>query len=187
MVQCEMTLGPFEEDILKKLALRDPDYLKRRRRYYIICLVICALSLFTTIFQFATGNQSGAMGYLVYLILFVLVCFVLQPLIARGRLNASYRNMDPRIRYGTRHLTFEEDGVTITSELSCGKRYWNGFRYWGTIDHYLYILLVGNTVILVDQNKLSEEELLELKALVGKYVPTIEQYSHTLKRKGAKL
>ncbi len=95
--------------------------------------------------------------------------------------------MDIRLRYGIRRYAFEEDGVTVASEISCGKNYWNSFRYWGTIDHYLYLLLLSNTCILVDQNKLSEEELLELKNLVGKYVPTIEQYSCYVKTKGAKL
>lgn len=186
MVQYEMTPGPIEEDTIKKLAFRDPDYLKRKRRYYIICLALCGFFLLGVIYRTARGDRSGAVGYLVYLILFALIFFVLSPLITRSRVNASWRSMDVRLRYGVRRYTFEEDGVTIASELGWGKNYWNAFRYWRIADHYLYIRLLNNTCILVDQNKLSEEELLELKTLLGKYIPTVEQYSHTPKMKGAK-
>ncbi len=182
MIQCEMTFGPMEEAVLKKLALRDPRYLKRKRRFLIVLAVMFGLCLLAAIYQWVTGDPGYAVGMLIYLILLTLISLV----IARVRLNGSYRHMDPRLRYGVRRYTFEEDGVTVASEMNCGKNYWNSFRYWGTIDHYLYLLLLSNTCILVDQNKLSAEELLELKTLLGTHIPTVEQYSHTPKTKGAK-
>jgi hypothetical protein len=74
--------------------------------------------------------------------------------------------MDEATISGKREYYFDSEGVRIISALQDGVSYWNSFKTYGEILHYIYILRVDSKVILLDKEKLSLEELNELQGLL---------------------
>lgn len=69
-----------------------------------------------------------------------------------------------------RTYTIGENGVSVDSELGSGSYTWDKFIVWGNIRNFIYLLVSTRQVILVDRNKLTEEELEEVKGHLSRNV-----------------
>ena len=66
-----------------------------------------------------------------------------------------------------RIYTVDEDGINVESELGRGEYIWEMFLCWGYIRNYIYVLVNSRQVILIDKEKLSEEDLAEVQMLLA--------------------
>ena len=69
-----------------------------------------------------------------------------------------------------RTYTIGETGVSVDSELGTGNYTWDMFLAWGNIRNYIYLLVSSRQVILVDRDRLSDDELEEIRSHLSKHV-----------------
>lgn len=65
-----------------------------------------------------------------------------------------------------RKYLFSKDGVEIVSEIGVTHNYWSSFVSKGEIENYIYLIRKDNKVILINQNVLSENELMMLRSFI---------------------
>lgn len=63
--------------------------------------------------------------------------------------------MDNNITSGRREYCFDTNGITVSSDIGNGTNNWNAFKCWGIFKNYIYIKSINNSIILVNQNDLS--------------------------------
>ena len=68
-----------------------------------------------------------------------------------------------------REYVFTEEQIEIISERTSGSLQWNTIEGFGQIKHYLYLLCSNNSLLLVDENRLSGEEREELCKMLKKH------------------
>ena len=68
-----------------------------------------------------------------------------------------------------REYVFTEEQIQIISERTSGSLQWNTIEGFGQIKHYLYLLCSNNSLLLVDENRLSGEEREELCKMLKKH------------------
>ncbi|MFR7991183.1 MAG: YcxB family protein [Anaerovoracaceae bacterium] len=68
-----------------------------------------------------------------------------------------------------REYVFTEEQIQIISERTSGSLQWNTIEGFGQIKHYLYLLCSNNSLLLVDENRLSGEEREELCRMLKKH------------------
>ncbi len=62
-----------------------------------------------------------------------------------------------------RMYIFSADEIEIVTESGSGRFSWDRITGYGQIKHYLYLLREDNSLLLVDENRLPEEEFRQLK------------------------
>lgn len=65
-----------------------------------------------------------------------------------------------------RKYVFSKEGVEIVSEIGVTHNYWSSFVSKGEIENYFYLIRKDSKVILINQNDLSENELLLLRSFI---------------------
>ncbi len=78
----------------------------------------------------------------------------------------SQRKIDPAILNSDREYFFDENGVKVQSVVEESMNSWDKFQSWGTCKNYIYLKRKDKKMMLVDQDKLSADELSELKRLL---------------------
>ena len=66
-----------------------------------------------------------------------------------------------------REYIIDEDGIQLISEMSSGKLYWNAFSEYGFKGNYVYARKKDESVLLINKDDLSKEELDELMRLLS--------------------
>ena len=160
------TITPDEEiyQIMSKIYRKDnPGFRKRRNKLILGCilsLVVIAMSVAGIVLsrhkdmQWLAFLAVGAGMFLggFYQLVFGMKRQVLRAIRQAGKFTEGLE----------RTYTFGED-IYIHSEKTDSRISWDMVETWGEWDHYLY-LHTGNGLILLDENRLQEAELEEIKS-----------------------
>ena len=166
MVEYDLIMGEEELEVLKELSLRTGVCLEQRKKAVPSFLILFGACLAIGILNLLSDNWLvgvallGLSGVFLY---YLCGGFKKQQ---RANITKEMDRWDRSLKEGTRHFTFDKEGIKSVSELGKTEYLWNAFQYWGTFYEYIYLMKVDNQVILIDQDKLSENELEELKRLL---------------------
>jgi hypothetical protein len=68
--------------------------------------------------------------------------------------------------FDKREYAFSENGIVSTSYLGEFQWNWDAVKTYGSIRHYIYLILVNRNLILADSNTISSEEKAMLLDLI---------------------
>lgn len=167
MVQYELEIGEEEKNILMEIALQSNINRKKRQKAAPLCLVLAFAFLFLGIRTFFYGPNLAMFIYLMLTAFSFFLTMGGSKMFQKVVLKRAMAKADTALYSGKRNYIFDDNGVEITSFAGNGRYYWSSFKYWGTLNHYIYIRRIDNQVILIDKNKLSKNELNELLELLA--------------------
>lgn len=171
MVHCRMDVGEKEQAVLMEIQLSKAVNVKKRKlaRIFFGILAIVCLGFLLWIWRYVGTAQR---------IEWILLAGVSSLLALRTKqfqkgvlkLAVKLAKVDPSLRYGRREYTFSEDGIQISSDYGEGNHYWNSLDAWGECQGYLYVRMKSNAMMLVDESRLTAEELAEVKELLESHL-----------------
>lgn len=171
MVHCRMDVGEKEQAVLMEIQLSKAVNVKKRKlaRIFFGILAIVCLGFLLWIWRYVGTAQR---------IEWILLAGVSALLALRTKqfqkgvlkLAVKLAKVDPSLRYGRREYTFSEDGIQISSDYGEGNHYWNSLNAWGECQGYLYVRMKSKAMMLVDESRLTAEELAEVKALLESHL-----------------
>lgn len=168
MVTYRMELSDEKKRAAVDIALDSPANARRRRIAAPLLVALGVLLIACAVVLLILENTLN----LTYVIVGVvaLVLGLRTKAFQRWILGRSERLLDKAFRSGVVEYRFDDDGVTIMSQIGCSLCYWPSFRGCGTAGQYLYLRRGDNKLILVDRNDLSAAELSELERLFAEHV-----------------
>lgn len=67
------------------------------------------------------------------------------------------------------NVTLNEQGVFLSSSYAEIHQFWNSLTEWGKSGSFVYVIC-GGFILLIDQNKITEEEYRTLRRLLEEYI-----------------
>ncbi len=181
MVSYDWTLKAADLDFIVALSVKTPEAKKGLRKgmllfglFAVLCFLLAAALSFLS--KGPAGGENGGIASICFLGLYLLIqCFLL-PFNQKRAVHRSIWQGNPRLFSGVRHLEFREDGLAVFTDLGSRLQFWNGFRYWGIKENYLFLVDIANTYVLIDRNAVSENDLQEIIALLcSRQIPSLDQ------------
>ncbi|HJA28938.1 MAG TPA: YcxB family protein [Candidatus Olsenella pullicola] len=169
MVSYQMDLNDERRAAAIDVALASPGNVRRRRIGGPILVVLGVLLVAIGVLFLGSGSDVLDVAYLV-LGAVAIVLGARARAFQRFVLRRAETLVDDAFRFGEVRYTFDEDGVTVDSQVGHGVSYWPSFREWGTMGDYLYLRRGDNKLVLVDCRELAPDELEEVRALVERHV-----------------
>ena len=169
MVRCEIQIGEEERNALKDIILSEEVYEKMRKRIKMTYVVMGVLTVGLQCINFFRGDLiTGG----TFVLLLLALCYVILWWCYDRSLKWSmdrYMKKNMPLYSGIRQYVFDTDGIEETSGVGNIRTNWTGFKNWGIYTHYIYVRRVDNINqnVLVDINKLSEEEFCEVRDLLN--------------------
>ena len=169
MVSYQMDLNDERRAVAIEVALESPGNVRRRRIGGPALVVLGALLVAIGALLLGSGSDVLGVAYLV-LGAAAIVLGARARAFQRFVLRRAETLVDDAFRSGEVRYSFDEDGVTVDSQVGHGVSYWPSFKGWGTMGDYLYLRRGDNKLVLVDCRELAPEELEEVRALVERHV-----------------
>ena len=170
MVIYRMELDEEKRRAAIEVALESPDNVRRRRIGGGILAVLGVLLVLESLLLFAMRGPSGPRVALLFLGAVALGFGVRARAWQRFVMRRAERLLDESLRSGVTSYSFDDDGVTIDSQLGHSLCFWPSFREWGAKGPYLYLRRADNRLVLVERGALSQGELAELIRLLEAHV-----------------
>jgi hypothetical protein len=152
-------------DVLVKILMNDPISLKRIKRFkliYAILSVICVMIGVTCVIE---KSFLGCFICLILLIIFLQCCLCTK----RIQKKAITKKMQKSLDCMSREYFFDSEGIRIKSDMGDSLTYWKSYLYYGEVERYIYLMRSDYQIVIVEVDKLSLEELSELKQLLSTY------------------
>lgn len=86
------------------------------------------------------------------------------------------KNTDDKLKSGSREYSFDDEGVTVSSEFGCGISKWAAFKCWGIFKEYVYLKRIDNQLILVKKHNLTKEDYETLLSILNTHLAQEELY-----------
>lgn len=169
MVSYQMDLNDEQRAVAIEVALASPGNVRRRRIGGPVLVVLGALLVVIGALLLGSGSDVLGVAYLV-LGAAAIVLGARARAFQRFVLRRAETLVDEAFRSGEVRYSFDEDGVTVDSQVGHGVSYWPSFTEWGTMGDYLYLRRGDNKLVLVDGGELAPGELEEVRALVERHV-----------------
>lgn len=170
MVIYRMELDEEKRRAAIEVALESPDNVRRRRIGGGILAVLGVLLVLESLLLLAMRGPSGPRIALLFLGAVALGFGVRARAWQRFVMRHAERLLDESLRSGVTSYSFDDDGVTIDSQLGHSLCFWPSFREWGAKGPYLYLRRADNRLVLVERGALSQGELAELIRLLETHV-----------------
>lgn len=172
MVHCRMDVGEKEQAVLMEIQLSRKVNVKKRKFARIFFGILAVLCLGFLIWIWRYVGTAQRMEWILLAGVSALLALRTKQF-QKGVLKLAVKlaKVDPSQRYGRREYTFSEDGIQISSDYGEGNHYWNSIGAWGECQGYLYVRMKSNMMMLVDEQKLTAEDLAEVKALLQSHLP----------------
>lgn len=170
MVIYRMELDEEKRRAAIEVALESPDNVRRRRIGGGILAVLGVLLVLESLLLLAMRGPSGPRIALLFLGAVSLGFGVRARAWQRFVMRRAERLLDESLRSGVTSYSFDDDGVTIDSQLGHSLCFWPSFREWGAKGPYLYLRRADNRLVLVERGALSQDELAELVRLLEAHV-----------------
>lgn len=171
MVHCRIDVGEKEQEVLMEIQLSRSVNVKKRKfaRIFFGILAVLCLGFLIWIWRYVGVGQR---------IEWILLAGVSALLALRTKqfqkgvlkLAVKLAKVDSSQRYGRREYTFSEEGLQVSSDYGEGNHYWNSLSTWGECQGYLYVRMKSNAMVLIDEQKLTAEELTEVKTLLESHL-----------------
>lgn len=169
MVTYRMQLSDEVNDVAIDIALESPENARRRRIARPVLVVAGVALLACAVGELLFDNAVVAVVYLAVGVVALLFA-VKERAFQRFVLRRSATLVDKAFRSGEAAYTFDDEGVTIESDLGHSVCYWNSFAGYGTWLHYLYVKRGDNRIVLVDTSALAPADLDELRSLLAAHL-----------------
>lgn len=148
---------------LSKIYIKErPAFRKRKHKLILSCilsLIVIAMSVAGILLGRSRDNQ-----WLVFLAIGISMFFIGLYLLVFGTRKQVLKENRQNGRF-TENLEWTctfDDYITIHTEKADSSLTWDMIEKWGEMDNYLYLQL-GNSFILMDEDKLTEAEVAEIK------------------------
>lgn len=179
MIKCKTIINKEAKDLLVDISLSIP----RNKRIQIIetsvflflAVILLLVALCVFLKEGMTPLAVRSCLYGVAFLLFGIFAKKIQRAMLKHMMNKSEKDIQKRspnelLNDNEREYVFSEDNVIVKSKIAESTYNWSAFRSWENRGHYICISLFNNTIILVDKNTLSDEEIGELFCLLNKKI-----------------
>lgn len=166
MVRCSIEVEKKEQEILKQIVLAGSKNVKKRKLAAGISAVTSFIMLAYIILIFPYGHIGQVVFGVLLFAFFLWLAIKGVAVIQKKVLDIALSKLDDKLTSGKREYCFDADGIQISSDFGSGTHLWNAFTCWGIFQNYIYIRMLRDEFILVDQNSLSESSRDELKLIL---------------------
>ena len=163
MVKTELLATDEDLRALANILTVKDERMKFRRLTF---LVFSFISMGLVYIFARSGEYFGASFFAVYGIF----CLVWSVYAMNRKAYKNTLRMNEREKKIKRFFIFSDDGIEIRSSAGKGLHPWKTFAAWGEYEHYLYVRGFKKQVVLVDKNKITDEEKADIIEYLKKYV-----------------
>lgn len=170
MIKARIDIGTKELAVLREIMLASPKNTRKRKMARIISAIMAVIMGVCTFVNVLDRTMGHAFIDLAFTIFFVWI-------IAGGAKfyqDFIYKKVqskaDSKLKSGFREYDFDEDGVTVSSDLGCGLNKWDAFKYWGEFNDFIYLKMIDNRAILVKKSDLSNADCEALRSLLNTHL-----------------
>jgi hypothetical protein len=165
MIRCKTEITQRELDALIEIELSSEKNVRKRKISRIIFLVSAILlALLATNFHY---NVAWATILSVLCVFTIFMATIGVKLEQKMILKMLQNKMDEKMKLGVREYEFNEKGVIIDSKIGHSENEWSVFKLWGTYKDYIYLKKFNDSIVLVNKNGLSDDNLNELITLLS--------------------
>ena len=158
---CHLNMEEKDKDVLIHLSILQSIGKDRIIKY---TNLVIAFFLFSIVFYAYSMSISFAWIILLLSIGFAVLGLSIEKF-QRAFMKAAI-NKEEQHMNGKREYLFSKEGVEITTELGTTHNHWSAFVRRGEIENYIYLLRKDRKVILVDQDELSDDDLIKFQNMI---------------------
>lgn len=158
MLEYEIEIGKEEQDALLEITLQSDVYRKRRKVVAIASVIMCVICLPCGMLSLMLDRAEMASLFMILFAGFLYFACGGKKVQQRARLKRFYANAQKALVSGHRKYIFNEESISIKSEIAEGVNLWTAYKDWGFYENYIYIRNLSNQVLLVRQNELAPEK-----------------------------
>ena len=171
MLKYKLEVNDEARKTIIDLAMETKESTRRRKKVFIYFIVFGLLFIAIGAAKLFLDMSDGVVEVsdivlMLAGILFIGMSFRAKP-IQKKQLEKMQKRLDSSLTSGMREYIIDEDGIQLISEMSSGKLYWNAFSEYGFKGNYVYARKKDESVLLINKDDLSKEELDELMRLLS--------------------
>lgn len=151
-IETTVMFGQEEQEALMGISMASAQGKKARRRLTVYC------ALMALVFG-VLSRLDGDIFWGIAAVIILAFGLISPGIIQKGVLKHAYKKADPRMIGGERFYRIDDSGIMVRSPVSNGTTDWKGFSERGEYSHYIWIMRMDRQVVLVDKNKLTQEEM----------------------------
>ena len=165
MIRCKTEITQRELDALVEIELSSEKNVKKRKISRIVFIgSTILLALLAANFHY---NVAWTMILCVLCVFTIFMATIGVKLEQKIILKMLQNKMDEKMKSGVREYEFNEKGVIIDSKIGHSENEWSVFKLWGTYKDYIYLKKFNDSIVLVNKNSLSDDNLNELITLLS--------------------
>ena len=168
MIRCKTEITQRELDALVEIELSSEKNAKKRKISRIIFIVsailLALLALLVANFHY---NVAWIMILCILCVFTIFMATIGVKLEQKMILKMLQNKMDEKMKSGVREYEFNEKGVIIDSKIGRSENEWSVFKLWGTYEDYIYLKKFNDSIVLVNKNGLSDDNLNELITILS--------------------
>lgn len=162
MVSYTMHFDKRAKDIFVNVSLESQENKKKRLKLKIYMGILFCIFLILFFTASTEGRRLFALVFTLISFLFLSGTRWVQK-IGFERFIAEHKEMFPEsVTY-----TFQEDGVVIRSDKGSAFNAWSNFKNCGIYKEYIYVRRIDGSLILIDQNQASQEDIATIISLLS--------------------
>lgn len=171
MVETEIVIGDEGYRLMTELTLESAAVKKQLKILSAVLVIGGLILVFLGLKHIFLYIDVLNVFYLGMAIVAFVLAFGGEKALFRKSIYRKTKEANERVGVATRKYSFDERGVSISSEVSEGIIAWSAFEECCVRDPYFLIRRKDGQYVLVNKRSLSEEKLDELKVLLAKNVP----------------
>ncbi len=155
---------------LVEIALESPKNIRKRKVIMPISAILAVLGIPNGLYFCINGAYSYGIVTLICSFIMLFIAFKakdFQRFVLRKRQEKEEKEKGVEFREGTVEYIFDNEGITVKSQVANGLNYWTGFKEYGSCGKYIFIKSKDNHFVLVDKNDLTSNEMDELLSLLS--------------------
>ncbi len=150
-------------DALIDVTLLTPVGIKQLRMYRIRCLI--GAFLFICLIPLVNNNIFTIMMLIGTAFIILFTIFATRKVL-KNSIKKAQSKLDQNVISGFRRYTFSEDKVIIESSVGKSELEWKAFLNYMEYKNYIFIVLNDERKLVVDKNKVNENELADFYELL---------------------
>ena len=173
IIKCETSVGKEERDVAASIVAS----FRREKRIRSIVRVITSCLAALYLFLAACLSISEGMTTLTVTLLiggvFLLFAAVVVKPFQKAMIKRRMKNFPKAKEAGDNYLEidkndycFSEEGIEIKNICGEARWNWNAVADYGSMKHYIYLVLINREVLIIDKNTMSDDEIGLLSDLI---------------------